>query len=41
MQDEHQAIFQAIQARDPVRAGEAAERHLRNAAKRMDMYLQD
>ena len=26
VQDEHQAIFQAIQARDPVRAGEAAER---------------
>lgn len=40
VQDEHQAIFQAIQARDPVLAGEAAERHLRNAAKRMNMYLQ-
>jgi DNA-binding FadR family transcriptional regulator len=41
VQDEHQHIFQAIQARDPVRAGEAAERHLRNAAARMNMYLQD
>lgn len=41
VQDEHQAIFQAIQAGDPLQAGEAAELHLRNAAKRLDMYLQN
>ncbi|QEU01779.1 FadR family transcriptional regulator (plasmid) [Pseudomonas oryzihabitans] len=41
VQDEHQAIFQAIQARDPAKAAEAAERHLRNASKRMNMYLEE
>lgn len=40
VQDEHQQIFRAIQARDAQAAGEAAERHLRNAAARMDLYLQ-
>ena len=41
VQNEHQAIFLAIQARDSVKAGEAAERHLRNAGKRMNMYIED
>ncbi len=38
VQGEHQAIFEAIAARDPVRAGVAAETHLRNAAARLKLY---
>lgn len=40
VQDEHKAIFNAIEAGDAVTAGNAAETHLRNAAKRLNMYLQ-
>lgn len=40
VQDEHKAIFNAIEAGDAVAAGSAAEAHLRNAAKRLNMYLQ-
>lgn len=40
VQDEHKAIFQAIEAGDAPAAGSAAETHLRNAAKRLNMYLQ-
>ncbi len=35
VQAEHKAIFDAIEAKDPDRAGLAAETHLRNAAKRL------
>lgn len=41
VQKEHQAIFQAIKARDPDKAVEAAETHLRNAAKRLNTYIQN
>lgn len=40
VQDEHKAIFNAIEAGDATAAGNAAETHLRNAAKRLNMYLQ-
>lgn len=40
VQDEHKAIFNAIEAGDAVAAESAAETHLRNAAKRLNMYLQ-
>jgi len=40
VQDEHKAIFAAIEAGDALAAGNAAETHLRNAAKRLNMYLQ-
>ncbi|MNO58271.1 HTH-type transcriptional regulator LutR [compost metagenome] len=40
VQDEHKAVFEAIEAGDAKAAGEAAETHLRNAAKRLNMYLQ-
>lgn len=39
VQGEHQAIFDAIVARDAPRARAAAEDHLRNAAKRLALYL--
>ena len=39
VQREHQAIYDAIEAKDPAAAARAAETHLRNAAKRLDMYL--
>ena len=38
VQSEHQAIFQAIEAADADAAGEAAERHLRNAADRLRLF---
>lgn len=40
VQDEHKAIYNAIEAGDAAAAGSAAETHLRNAAKRLNMYLQ-
>lgn len=40
VQNEHEAIFDAIEAGDAQAAGEAAETHLRNAAKRLNMYVQ-
>lgn len=40
VQDEHKAIFEAIAAGDPHAAATAAETHLRNAAKRLDAYLE-
>lgn len=40
VQDEHKAIFSAIEAGDADGAGQAAETHLRNAAQRLNMYLQ-
>lgn len=39
VQGEHQAIFDAIAARDPRRARAAAETHLKNAAARLAIYL--
>lgn len=39
VQEEHKQIYDAIAAGDPERAAEAAESHLRNAAKRLNMYL--
>ncbi len=39
VQVEHQAIFDAIAAGDASRAREAAERHLLNAAARLEIYL--
>lgn len=39
VQGEHQAIFDAIKAGKPDAAANAAETHLKNAAKRLDMYL--
>lgn len=39
VQREHQDIFQAIEAGNPDAAAEAAENHLRNAARRLDVYL--
>ncbi|WP_034294815.1 FadR/GntR family transcriptional regulator [Herbaspirillum sp. RV1423] len=41
VQDEHKAIVKAIESRDPAAAALAAETHLRNAAKRLNKYLQD
>lgn len=41
VQEEHVAIYQAIAARDPEAAQVAAERHLRNAAARLQLYLGD
>jgi Transcriptional regulators len=38
VQNEHQAIFQAIAAGDPDAAGRAAEEHLRNAAARLRLF---
>ncbi len=39
VQGEHRAIFEAIAARDPQAARAAAETHLKNAAKRLALYL--
>ncbi len=39
VQQEHMAIVQAIEARDPVAASSAAENHLRNAAQRLNTYI--
>jgi len=39
VQEEHKTIYDAIVASDPERAAQAAETHLRNAAKRLNMYL--
>lgn len=39
VQQEHQAIFDAIKQGDPEAAERAANTHLENAAKRLDMYL--
>lgn len=39
VQCEHEAIYAAIADRDPAAAAAAAERHLRNAARRLDRYL--
>ncbi|SAH94453.1 GntR family transcriptional regulator [Bordetella ansorpii] len=41
VQTEHQAIFQAISDGDAQAAGDAAERHLRNAAQRLRLYNAD
>ncbi|CDM23807.1 FadR/GntR family transcriptional regulator [Castellaniella defragrans] len=41
VQTEHQAILKAIQARDGAGAAQAAETHLRNAARRLDIYLKE
>ena len=38
VQEEHQAIFDAIKAGDPDAASRAAETHLFNAAQRLDIY---
>lgn len=40
VQQEHKAIFEAIESRDPDAAAQAAEKHLRNAAKRLSMYIE-
>ena len=39
VQQEHKAIYDAISAGDPDQAELAAETHLRNAAKRLNIYL--
>jgi GntR family transcriptional regulator, transcriptional repressor for pyruvate dehydrogenase complex len=39
VQKEHQDIFEAVKDADAEAAGEAAERHLRNASERMMIYL--
>jgi len=39
VQQEHQAIFDAIKIGDPDAAAQAAQTHLNNAAQRLDMYL--
>lgn len=41
VQEEHQAIFDAIKTSDPDAAARAAENHLHNAAQRLDMYLKN
>ena len=40
VQEEHEAIFEAIKANDPLAAASAALAHLKNAAKRLNLYLQ-
>jgi len=39
VQQEHQAIFDAIKTSDPEAAALAAQTHLNNAAQRLDIYL--
>jgi GntR family transcriptional repressor for pyruvate dehydrogenase complex len=39
VQQEHKAILEAIESRNPDAAARAAETHLRNAAKRLNMYI--
>ena len=41
VQVEHEAIYQAIVARDPDAAKAAAERHLRNAGVRLKLYQEE
>ena len=41
VQQEHQAILQAIESRDPIAAAKAAETHLRNAGERLHVYIKD
>ena len=41
VQQEHKSILEAIESRDPDAAALAAETHLRNAAKRLNMYIKD
>ncbi|UVE16134.1 FadR family transcriptional regulator [Pseudomonas sp. LS44] len=40
VQNEHKAIFEAIEAGNAEAASAAAENHLHNAAKRLNMYVQ-
>ncbi|MCY1311093.1 hypothetical protein D9M70_613580 [compost metagenome] len=40
VQNEHKAIFEAIEAGNAEAASAAAETHLRNAAQRLNMYVQ-
>lgn len=40
VQQEHEAIFQAIETQDAVNARKAAANHLENAAMRLQIYLQ-
>lgn len=39
VQKEHQDIYKAIEKQDPEEAAEAAETHLRNAASRLETYI--
>lgn len=39
VQNEHKAIYEALEEGDPDKASLAAERHLRNAGKRLKLYL--
>jgi len=39
VQEEHQTIFDAIKVGDPDTAAQAAQAHLHNAARRLDIYL--
>lgn len=41
VQEEHEAIYRAIEARDVEAARTAAEHHLRNAAARLRLYIGD
>lgn len=41
VQEEHVEIYEAIAARDPEAAQAAAERHLRNAAQRLQLYQEE
>lgn len=41
VQQEHEAIYRALEARDAAAARSAAERHLRNAAARLQLYRRD
>lgn len=39
VQKEHLAIYQAIEEKNPEKAAQAAETHLRNASKRLNTYI--
>ena len=41
VQNEHKAIYEALEQGDPEQASRAAERHLRNAGERLKLYLTD
>lgn len=41
VQEEHQAIFEAIRRGDAAAAAHAAQTHLQNAARRLDIYLKN
>lgn len=41
VQNEHKAIYEAIEEGDPAKASLAAEQHLRNAGERLKLYLND